>query len=259
MSLPIRILDTDLRSARWNVAMTAALVERHASALGQDTVRFHRYAASVLIGRSQDVGRVADVDYCQHAGIEIARRVTGGGAVFMSPRMLAWEVLTDRGALGADLEAATRRICEGVAAGLSRLGVSARFRGPNDIEVGGRKVSGSSGYIDGRSAVLQGTVLITDDLPEMARALRISETVLRQRLSCLTAAVGRALPIADVADSVLRGLMRALDRTAAMAQPSAAEIAAAEAMLREEIGTEEFVTGIGTAHLAEDAAWHAGS
>ena len=67
---PCRILDTGLRPARWNVAMTAALAELHAQDgdVG-DTVRFHRYPACVLLGRSQDIEHAADVEYCRRAGI----------------------------------------------------------------------------------------------------------------------------------------------------------------------------------------------
>ncbi len=155
----MRILDTGLMPARWNIAMTAALSELHGKGLIPDTVRFHRYPACVLLGRGQDIEASADVAYCRRQQIEITRRVTGGGAVFMSPRMLAWDVVVDRRAWGGDLASVTRRICEGVAAGLSRLGAVARFRAPNDIEISGRKVSGSGGYVEGRSAVLQGTVL----------------------------------------------------------------------------------------------------
>ena len=106
--------------------------------------------------------------------------MTGGGAVFMSPRMLAWDVV-DRPQIARAAISARRhaRICEGVAAGLSRLGCAARFRPANDIEIGGLKVSGSSGYAEGRSVALQGTVLIEDDVPAMARALRIAEAALR--------------------------------------------------------------------------------
>lgn len=109
--------------------------------------------------------QAVDQDYCRDKGLEIARRVTGGGAVYMSPRMLAWDVVVDRTAFGADLESITTQICVGVAAGVSWFGVAARFRAPNDIEIDGLKVSGFSGYKDGRCAVLQGTVLIEDDVP----------------------------------------------------------------------------------------------
>jgi lipoate-protein ligase A len=245
----MRVLDSGLRPARWNVAMTAALVELHAQGRSADTMRFHRYPASVLLGRSQDMEHAADTAYCRRRGIEVARRVTGGGAVFMSPRMLAWDVIVDRRALGKNLEAITRGICQGVASGLSRLGASARFRSPNDIETGGRKVSGSGGYVVGRSAVLQGTVLIADDLPQMARALRLSEAELRGRVTCLAAAIGQVPPVGDVAVAVRDGLMRALGRTPAMGQPSAEEMAVAESLLREEIGTDELVEDVCTKGL----------
>src|SRR5262245_53199199 len=150
MKPPLRILDTGLMLARWNVAMAATLAEVH-SADGLngpiptvDTVRFHRYPAAVLLGASQDMESVADFGYCRAEGIEIARRVTGGGAVYMSPGMLAWDVLLERQARAGDLAEVTERVCAGVAVGLGQLGVPARFRAPNDIAIGGRKISGTA-------------------------------------------------------------------------------------------------------------------
>ena len=62
MTAPIRILDTGLRPARWNVAMTAALAARHADGAAPDTVRFHRYPACVLLGRSQVAAEAVDLE-----------------------------------------------------------------------------------------------------------------------------------------------------------------------------------------------------
>ena len=254
MTASVRILDTGLRPARWNVAMTAALVERHVAGSTRDTIRFHRYPACVLVGRGQDVTQAADMDYCRAQGLEIARRVTGGGAVYMSPRMLAWDVIVDRAAFGGDLERITCRICSGVAAGLARYGVPARFRAPNDIEINGLKVSGSSGYVDGRNAVLQGTVLIDDETLAMARALRIPEPALRDRVTSLADVLGYPLAVTDIRDSILSGLSKALQRTPAMDQPSADEIACVERLLDEEIGTDEFVVGVAPPPLAKGVA-----
>lgn len=118
MKLPLRILDTGISSARWNVAMTAALAEMHSTGVVGDTVRLHRYRPCVLIGAGQEAGQAADLDYCRRAGIDIARRITGGGAVYMSATMLAWEVVVDRIACGSLLEEVARSVCGGVAAGL---------------------------------------------------------------------------------------------------------------------------------------------
>jgi lipoate-protein ligase A len=254
MKAPIRTLDTGLKPARWNVAMTAALVERHGSQMTPDVIRFHRYPACVLVGRSQRLEEAADLDYCRREGIELARRVTGGGAVFMSPRMLAWDVIIDRGPAGANLATVSRRICEGVAAGLSRLGAPASYRPPGEIEIDGRKVSGSAGYVEGRAAVLQGTVLIADDMSIMAAALRIPETLLRRRVTCLAAIQGATPAMTAVAEAVLHGLTEALDRSAAQDRPTAPELARTAALLEQEIGTEAFVTGAAAAPAAGGAA-----
>lgn len=253
MTAPIRMLDTGVAPARWNVAMTAALVERHAAELTPNTIRLHRYHRCVLIGRSQILTKVADVDYCRAQGIEIARRVTGGGAVYMSPHVLAWEVVIARSAVGADLEAATRRICEGVAAGLASLGVAAEFRAPNDIEVRGQKISGSGGYLAGRSYVLQGTVLISDEAPVMASALRMPEAVLKQRVTFLAAELGRVPTMTEISGCVLRGLLQALGARVAADVASEEELMLADELLAEEIGTDEFVNGRCAPLVAEAA------
>jgi lipoate-protein ligase A len=245
MKPPLRIVDTGLRPARWNVAMTAALAELHAAGGASDTVRFHRYPACVLLGAGQLMEQAADAAYCREAGIEIARRVSGGGAVYMSPRMLAWDVLVDRATHGGRLEAVTRTVCDGVGAGLSKLGVEARFRAPNDIAIAESKVAGSSGYLAGRSALLQGTVLVRDDVAAMARALRLPEAVLRQRVTCLEEEIGSAPALPAIVEGIAQGLAEALAREPIPGQIRRDEAALCEALLRDEIGTDAYVAGRG--------------
>jgi lipoate-protein ligase A len=243
MTNTIRIIDTGPASARWNVAMTAALVRLHSAGEAPDTVRFHRYPACVLIGHGQQLSQAVDAAYCRRHGIEIARRVTGGGAVFMSPRMLAWDVVLHRGPQADNLADLTQLICDAAAAGLARLGALARFEPPNAITIDGAKISGSSGYVDGLSAVLQGTVLIEDDAADMAAALGMSETMLRQSVSCLSASLQPAPTLADVQSALASGLAARLQRTPVPAQPSEPELALADELLREEFGTEDYVAG----------------
>jgi lipoate-protein ligase A len=239
----LRILDTGLAPARWNVAMTATLAELHSRDATDDTVRFHRYPACVLIGAGQDMLSAADLGYCQRAGIAVARRVSGGGAVYMSPGMLAWDVVLDRAACGGGLDGVTREVCGGVAAGLSRLRAKARFRPPNDIEIGGRKVSGSSGYAVGRSAVLQGTILLTDETAAMAAALKLPVAALRERVTCLAAEIGAAPSLASVVAAITEGLTEAFDCEAVPGRLHQDEIALCEALLCDDIGDDAYVLG----------------
>ena len=244
MLMPIRILDTGLRSGPWNVAMTATLVELHRSLRIPDTLRFHRYPRCVLLGRSQEACRVADVDFCRRERIELVRRVTGGGAVFMSPRMLAWDVVVDRRSWGSGLADLSRVICGGIVRGLSRLGVPGHFRPPNAIVIGERKVSGSSGYMEGRSAVLQGTLLIEDEAPTMAKALRIPETVLRAQTTCLNGVLGKPLSLHLLKAPLSQGLAQALQRRPILGHAGREELEHCEGLQGREIASDEFVPGL---------------
>ena len=241
MTAPIRILDTGLMPARWNVAMTAALAELHGKGAIGDTIRFHRYPASVLLGAGQGSLQAADLEHCRQSGIAVVRRVTGGGAVYMSPAMLAWDVVVDRATCGGSLDAITRKVCGGVAAGLSRLGARAWFRPPNDIAIVERKVSGSSGYAAGRSAVLQGTVLLADETPAMARALRLPEAALRERTTSLEVEIGGAPSLPSLVDALVVGLAEALNRETAPGRPRQDELALCEATLRADVDGDVYV------------------
>jgi len=243
MTPTLRILDTGLAPARWNVAMTAALVRLHCAGEAADTLRLHRYPRCVLIGNGQRLAEAVDLAYCRRRGIEMARRVTGGGAVFMSPAMLAWDIVLDRRRHAGGLDDLTRRICEAVAAGLAQLGAAASFAPPNAVTIDGRKISGSSGYVEGRSAVLQGTVLIEDDATEMAAALALPEADLRQRVSCLAASLGTVPAMAKVQAALVQALAQRLDMRPEPAEPDKAERTLAKQMLDEEIGTDDYVIG----------------
>ena len=113
MSGPLRIIDTGVRPARWNIAMTQALAELHVQGEMPDTLRLHRYARSVLIGSSQHAADVVDIEGCARKGVEIARRVTGGGAVYMAPGVLAWDLVIARQS-GETLENVSAAICGAV-------------------------------------------------------------------------------------------------------------------------------------------------
>ena len=79
---------------------------------------------------------------------------------------------------------------------------------------------------------------------------RVSETALRERVTWLGAALKGMPAVNDVAHAVLDGMALALDRTPAKRPLDAEDLARAEALLREEIGTEAFVMGKATLAVA---------
>ncbi len=136
MPKSFRIIDTGVREGRSNIAFDAALIELRQQDRVPDTIRFMRFPPTALIGRHQDLSREINLDYCASNGVGTVRRITGGGAIYLDEGQLGWELVFHRSSLGiAALPDLAREICNAAAAGLSRLGVDAKFRPRNDIEV----------------------------------------------------------------------------------------------------------------------------
>jgi lipoate-protein ligase A len=173
MTNEYRIIDTGVREGRANIAFDAALIEARQAGQVPDTIRFLRFPPTVLIGRHQDLSREVNLDYCRDNDVGIVRRITGGGAIYLDDGQLGWEIVFHRSSLGiAALPDLAREICNAAAAGLSRLGIDAKFRPRNDIEVDGRKISGTGGFFDGDVLIYQGTVLVDMNADHMVSALR---------------------------------------------------------------------------------------
>jgi lipoate-protein ligase A len=170
----LRVIDTGLRRAAENLALNRALLEAHQEGASPHTLRFLRFTPCALVGFHQSVEQELRSDYCREQGIDIQRRITGGGAIYFDETQIGWELYLDKRFLGtAEMTRIAQRICEAAARGISALGVDARFRPRNDIEVDGRKVSGTGGAFDGDSILYQGTLLIDFDVERMLRVLRI--------------------------------------------------------------------------------------
>lgn len=216
----LRVIDTGLRRAAENLALNRALLESHQEGNSPHTLRFLRFNPCALVGFHQSVGQELRSDYCAEHGIDIQRRITGGGAIYFDETQIGWELYLDRRFLGtAEMPAIAQRICEAAARGISALGVDARFRPRNDIEVDGRKVSGTGGAFDGDSILYQGTLLIDFDVERMLRVLRIPAEKLsdkaissaRDRVANLKDLLGELPPFDKVQQSLAASFADAFD------------------------------------------------
>jgi lipoate-protein ligase A len=253
MSRRFRLIDTGLREGRANIAFDQAMVNLRQQGEIPDSLRFISFEPTALVGRHQDLSLELNLDYCAAHGVGTARRVTGGGAIYLDPAQLGWALVCDRAAFpGCSLGEITRRICEAAASGLSKLGVDARYRPRNDIEVGGRKISGTGGFFDGRTLMFQGTVLVDLDPATIANVLNVPKAKLAkrelddasQRVTTLAALLGAPPPLDDVKAALAEGLAEQLGLALSSAEPGAAEEQEAQRVFDEEIGTDEFVAEI---------------
>lgn len=250
---PFRVIDTGVREGARNIAFDAALIDLHQAGRIPDTLRFIQFPPTVLIGRHQALSREVRVAHCRANGIGLARRITGGGAIYMDEGQFGFELVFGKAAFGAaSLSELTRDLCEGVAAGLGKFGVAAVFRPRNDIEVGGRKISGTGGFIDGDTVIFQGTILVEMDPQRMLGALNVPQEKLTkraldsaaQRVVTLKELMGQAPPLATVKQALIEGFAERLGIEAEWAAITAEEEALAARHHDEEIGSEEFLTSI---------------
>ena len=120
---------------------------------------------TVVIGRNQNPWAECDCEALEKDGCRIARRLSGGGAVWHDLGNLNYTFVYGDGAFTrAELAAAVSDACRAA-------GTEAEVSGRNDITVGGRKISGSAFYSSRGISYFHGTLLISADTERMLRYL----------------------------------------------------------------------------------------
>ena len=190
------MLDTGVRSAVENMALDEAILEGRSKELIPNTIRFLQFKPNaVLVGYHQCVEHEVRIDYCKKNGIDINRRITGGGAIYFDGPQLGWELFAskDHPMIPKRVEEIYKKVSNSFIEGLNKLGLQAAFRPKNDIEVNGRKISGTGGALEGNAFLFQGTLLTDFDVETMISSLRIPTEKLKdkeldsikERVTCL--------------------------------------------------------------------------
>ena len=124
---------------------------------------------SVIIGHNQDAAREVNLPYLRQNGIVLARRVTGGGAVYHDLQNLNYSIVGRKPRIDVIVEA------------LRTLGVPAELTGRNDIFVNGKKVSGFARSVWHQRELIHGTLMYDVDIDVLTRALDTPESKLNRK------------------------------------------------------------------------------
>jgi len=122
---------------------------------------------TVVIGKNQNAWQECKVAELEADGGFLARRISGGGAVYHDLGNLNFTFLcrAEHYDVGRNLRIIVRA--------LESLGIRAEISGRNDVTVEGRKISGNAFY-EGRACFHHGTLLIGVDKERMSRYLQAS-------------------------------------------------------------------------------------
>ncbi|WP_250444490.1 biotin/lipoate A/B protein ligase family protein [Actinotalea sp. C106] len=166
-----------------HMALDEALADAVGSGTRRPTLRIWEWGApAVVIGSFQSLSNEVDPAGADKHGIQVVRRVSGGGAMFIEPGNTITYSLTVPASLveGLSFERSYAFLDDWVLGALAELGISATYVPLNDIASPAGKIAGAAQKRLASGAVLHHVTMAYDiDANKMLEVLRIG----REKLS----------------------------------------------------------------------------
>lgn len=149
---------------------------------------------TVVIGRNQDAYAECLVDELQKDGGYLARRRSGGGAVYHDLGNLNFSVLTHK----KDKKKVSYQWLVGTA--LNQLGIEMKYNGRNDLICQGRKFSGNATYEDEDKCCQHGTIMVSSNIQRMSRILTPEKSKLAR--NHVSSVESRVINLSDILSGI---------------------------------------------------------
>lgn len=130
---------------------------------------------TVVIGRNQNAWKECAWQQLEDDGGKLARRLSGGGAVYHDLGNLNFTFIMDK--KHYDIKKHHKVIIDA----LAKFDVKAEFSGRNDMLVDGKKFSGHAYYTNNDKSYHHGTLMVNSDLEKLGYYLRPSEKKIRSK------------------------------------------------------------------------------
>ena len=206
---------------------------------GREVFMLWQNGPSVIIGANQNAYAEVNLSYAEEKGIKVARRLTGGGAVYHDLGNINFSVITDEKGEGIDFAA----FLDPIVKALRDLGVDAELNGRNDITVNGLKISGNAqGHKHGK-ILHHGTLLYKTDKETMSAVLNVSSEKLKSKgIASVRSRVGEIKDMVNLSiDGLISYLATYFDT---IDEPlSEGEIKGITSLAKEKYGTWEHIFG----------------
>lgn len=157
----------------YNLALEAVLLEKVKE--GECILYLWQNQRTVVIGRNQNAWKELKVAQLNEEQGFVARRLSGGGAVFQDLGNLNFTFLVHESLYDVDKQLSV------ILKALSKLGIHAEKNGRNDLTVDNRKFSGNAYYKKNQQCYHHGTLLVHANVDDMSRYLNVSAEKLKSK------------------------------------------------------------------------------
>jgi lipoate-protein ligase A len=244
-----RLLRHGARSAYENMAIDEAILRHVTEGASPYTLRFYRWQPSaVSIGYFQGIEQEVDLDACTARGVDVIRRLTGGGAVYHDYEgEITYSLAIPTGYPGMPSKVLDSYglLCGGLVEGLKALGLPAAFKPINDIVVNGKKISGNAQTRRFGGILQHGTLLVQVDPHLMFTLLKVPSEKIRDKLIAgveeRVTSIRRELGEIErdvVVKAMINGFAKVLDGELVPGALSETELALAEELRKERYASQ---------------------
>lgn len=130
---------------------------------------------TVVIGRNQNAYKECNLGFLQENDVKLARRITGGGAVYHDLGNLNFSFISKR-----ENEDISFNL-EIIKSAILSLGLNAETSGRNDLTIDGFKFSGNAFYHSKQNALHHGTIMINVNKEVLSKALNVDQSKLKAK------------------------------------------------------------------------------
>lgn len=181
---PWALLRTPPLDPLMHMALDAVLADEVAAGRRAPCMRLWEWRrAAVVIGRFQSLKNEVDLEGAQRHGVEVVRRVSGGGAMFVEPGNTITYSIYAPGDLvrGMSFQASYAFLDRWVLDALQGLGIRAWYQPLNDIATDAGKIGGAAQARRGGAVLHHVTMAYDIDADKMVEVLRIGKEKLSDK------------------------------------------------------------------------------
>lgn len=153
-----------------NLAMEEYIL--HHAPINESYFLFYINSPSIIVGKNQNALEEFNKSYADEKGIQVVRRLSGGGTVYHDLGNLNFSFITSYD--GKNFHN-YRKFVQPIVNALNKMGVPAELSSRNDIFVKGRKVSGNAQFAQKGRMLSHGTLLLNANLDKVVNSLNVSD------------------------------------------------------------------------------------